>query len=158
MWISQFHSYPTWEDQHVWHTDVTLLSHYQMSTHTQIAVANGQTKRLIPCLAGWWVGWWVTLAIKATSCKASVWFLLIRVRYLGVCLCESWYTKILLHYEELLELLVKGIPQGSRLDPILLNIFVNGLLLCYFIEKCDFITHSHDNTRTYSLHSLWSQG
>ncbi len=42
------------------------------------------------------------------------------------------------------EPLLKGIPQGSGLGPIIFNIFNNDIF--YFIEKCDFINYADDDT------------
>ncbi len=40
--------------------------------------------------------------------------------------------------------LLKGIPEGSGLGLIIFNIFNNNIF--YFIEKCDFINHTDDDT------------
>ena len=48
--------------------------------------------------------------------------------------------------------LSKGVPQGSILGPLLLNIFMNGLFL--FIEKCKLYNYADDNSLDSSSDDL----
>ena len=48
--------------------------------------------------------------------------------------------------------LTKGVPQGSILGPLLLNISINNLFL--FIENCTLYSYADDNTMSNDLTTL----
>ena len=51
--------------------------------------------------------------------------------------CKSTFLKI-----------IKGVPQGSILGPLLFNIFLNDIF--YFVEKSNLYNYADDNTLSYS--------
>ena len=50
------------------------------------------------------------------------------------------------------ESILKGVPQGSILGPVLFNIFVNDIF--HFVESCNLYNYADDNTVSCSDHSL----
>ena len=44
--------------------------------------------------------------------------------------------------------LLKGVPQGSILGPLLFNVFVNDMF--HFIEKCALYNYADDNSMSYA--------
>ncbi len=54
---------------------------------------------------------------------------------------STTFQTIILSFEKRSRMsLVKGIPQGCGLDPIIFNIFMNNVI--YYIEQCDFMTYA----------------
>ena len=50
------------------------------------------------------------------------------------------------------ESILKGVPQGSILGPVLFNIFINDIF--HFVEYCNLYNYADDNTVSCSDHSL----
>jgi retron-type reverse transcriptase len=54
----------------------------------------------------------------------------------NTCICSDYQN------------ILKGVPQGSILEPILFNIFINDIFL--FINKSQLYNYADDNTPSYS--------